>query len=92
MKIAISLDAETMSSEEKEYSVYNPMYIDWDLPFIPSEGNYFNVESIIGKPKDRKMWEIMRSDSLNGISWTVAYVDYIREDGEIIIHMNLYGA
>lgn len=70
MKIFIKLDSNFYTFEENHWCYKNMIEIEWSLPFMPTEDDHFDAESII----DEDMPEFD-----NGfLSWTVDFIAWKR--------------
>ena len=77
MEIYIVLQSDVWEDEKNKEMMINPISIEWDLPFLPSSGDVFDVNGILN----------MNSDCF----WTADYVSFDKEKGKIIPFVYLIG-
>jgi hypothetical protein len=80
MEILLVLESERATSDQNLYSHMNPIKINWDLPFVPNEGDLFNCSSFIELPA----W-------FANLSWHVDYREFEKIDEKIFLILLLIG-
>ena len=82
MKIGIKLNSKFYSVEQNLKCFNNPIFIDWDLPFLPREEELFDCDTIIGD-------KMPNYDT--GLAWDVYLIEYTAKNGKITPILNLRG-
>jgi hypothetical protein len=83
-EILIILCSEHHATHEQNREMYErPYNILWPLPFLPRNGDVFEVDKIIG--------EDLIPDPYYGLSYHVSYIVFDRVDGKIFAILNLEG-
>jgi hypothetical protein len=75
MKILINLQSPFYTIDQNGYCYDNMIELDWHLPFLPTENDIFDCDSII----DSKMPEF----DTGLLSWSVDYIVYEKIKGEV---------
>lgn len=74
MKILLKLDSVHYTHEQNQ-SLYNDMIeLEWDLPFLPRIGEFFDCDSIVENMPEFDP----------GLSWAVESVTYEKINGRIV--------
>lgn len=74
MRILIILESTFYSNKQNQYCYDNMIELDWELPFLPNNKDFFDCDSIL---------EDKMPDFYEALSWSVESINYEKIDGKI---------